>query len=182
MNDSEFERQLLENRENIYRLALRITGNREEALDVVQETMLAAYRCRGRFRGESKFSTYLYRIGVNFSFAALKKRQVRHVPLENAGPIEERGPNPAQAYSRGELAERLRKMVERLPPRQKAAIHLRLYEGLSFNEVASVLGCRPATARTLYFFGIKGLKKIVGDAGGLLAGEGGRGEVEDERS
>lgn len=195
MNDEEFEALLLENREKVYRLALRLTGNREEALDVVQETMFAAYRNRSRFRGEARFSTYLYRIGVNFSFAALKKHKGRHnVPIEDVRGLASPEPSPAREFRRAELAGRLKQLVDRLPPRQKAALHLRLYEDLSFNEVAAALGCRPATARTLYFFGLQGLRRLAdgeldalqqeeaGEVAPAVVTAAGRGREEDDGS
>ena len=167
MDDVRLEGLLRENRGKIFRLALRLTGNRQDALDVTQETMMAAYRYRGRFRGEAKFSTYLYRIGVNFSFSLLKKRKNRaHVPLEMARELASGVPDPAQALKQGESAERMRRMLEELPPRRRAAIHLRLYDDLSFNEIAAALGCRPATARTLFFFGVRNLRKRLGVSGG----------------
>ena len=158
MNQKEFEVLFQENQERIYRLALRITGNREEAKDITQETFLAAYEHQGRFRGESNFSTYIYRIALNFAFRALKKKRALQT-LEKPETIRSNDENPAQVFQRTEKEAEIRRLLDSLPPRQKAAVHLRLYESLSFDEVARVLGCRPATARTHYFFALRNLRK-----------------------
>ena len=161
MNESEFERVLVENQDRIYRLALRITGNREEALDVTQETMFSAFSSRHRFRGDAKVATYLYRIGLNHAFAVLKKRRYVSLPLERVERIKSKDDNPAQVLHHQEKAEEMAKLLEVLPPQQKAAVHLRIYENLSFAEVGQALGCRTATARAHYFFGLQNLRKQV---------------------
>jgi len=158
MNQTDFEVILRENQERIYRLALRITGNTEEAKDITQETFLAAYEHQNRFRRESNFSTYLYRIALNFAFRTLK-RKYRLQTLEKPETIRSKNENPAQIFQREEKEAEIRHLLDSLPARQKAAVHLRLYENLSFIEVGRVLGCRPATARTHYFFGLQNLRK-----------------------
>lgn len=158
MNRTDFEAILQENQERIYRLALRITGDKEEAKDITQETFLAAYEHQGRFRQESNFSTYIYRIALNFAFRALKRKRPLQT-LEKPETIRSNDENPAQIFQREEKEAEVRRLLDSLPAGQKAAVHLRLYENLSFKEVARVLGCRPATARTHYFFGLQNLRK-----------------------
>ena len=160
MNQIDFEIVLQENQERIYRLALRIVGNVEEAKDITQETFLAAYEHQGRFRREANFSTYIYRIALNFSFRTLKRKRPLQT-LEKPETVKSNNENPAQIFQREEKEAEVRQLLDFLPARQKAAVHLRLYEDLSFNEVARVLGCRPATARTHYFFGLQNLRKEI---------------------
>ncbi|MFA5393058.1 MAG: sigma-70 family RNA polymerase sigma factor [Candidatus Ratteibacteria bacterium] len=158
MNEADFEIIVRENQERIYRLALRIVGNKEEAKDITQETFLAAYEHQGRFRREANFSTYIYRIALNFAFRALKRKRPVQT-LEKPETIRSKDENPAQIFQREEKEADIQRLLDFLPPRQKAVVHLRLYENLSFIEVARVLGCRPATARTHYFFGLQNLRK-----------------------
>ena len=158
MNEREFGILLEENQNRIYRLALRILENQEEARDVTQETLLAAFEHRARFRGEAKFSTYLYRITLNFALATLKKKR-RHLALEKVERLISGSENPAQEFHKEERMEKVREVLSSLPERQKAVIHLRIYEDMSFSEIAAALGCRPATARTHYFFGLQNLRK-----------------------
>jgi len=158
MNEKEFEFFLEKNQSRIYRLALRIVENQEEARDVTQETFLKAYQHRNRFRGEAKFSTYLYRIALNSAFTALKKRY-HHLPWEKMENLISTKKSPAGQLQEEERAEMVRKTLASLPEKQKAVIHLRIYEGMSFFEIATVLGCRPATARAHYFFGLQKIRK-----------------------
>ncbi|HNQ35597.1 MAG TPA: sigma-70 family RNA polymerase sigma factor, partial [bacterium] len=127
-SEEEYERLLVENQERIYRLALRIIGNREEALDVTQETLAAAYQQREKFRGEAKISTYLYRIGLNYAFASLKKRKRLHLPIDSIGERPGNLDSPAQALAKKERARRMELLLDGLPARQKAAVHLRIYD------------------------------------------------------
>jgi len=158
MNQTDFEAIFQKNQERIYRLALRIVGNKEEAKDITQETFLAAYEHQGHFRREANFSTYIYRIALNFAFRSLKRKRPLQT-LEKPETIRSNAENPAQILQREEKETEVRQLLDSLPARQKAAVYLRLYEDLSFNDVARVLGCRPATARTHYFFGLQNLRK-----------------------
>ena len=166
MAETDFEARLVENWDRIYRLALRVTGNRHEASDVVQETMASAFASRHRFRGEARISTYLYRIGLNQAWALLRKKKSAAGVLDKPDLVPDRRDNPAQAFQKGEKQAELAGAVDRLPDRQKVAVHLRIYEQLSFDEIGRVLGCRTATARTNYFFGLQNLRKIIGSPKG----------------
>ncbi len=165
MDEREFAQALTEHREKVYRLAMRMTGNHQEALDITQETLLSAFQHRRRFRGEARLTTWLYRIGLNHAYACLKRRKQVLIPLDKAQELVDQGRNPAQSFQHKTKAESVRRMVAFLPPRQKAAVHLRIWEGLSFGEVAGVLACRESTARTLYFFGLRKLRERLGETG-----------------
>ncbi len=166
MNHTDFEVILEENKERIYRLALRITGDKEEAKDITQEAFLAAYEHQNRFRREASFSTYIYRIALNLAFRTLKQRRPLQT-LEHPETIRSKDENPAQIFQREEKEAEIRRLLDSLPARQKSAVHLRLYENMPFNEIARVLGCRPATARTHYFFGLQNLRKEIKERHGL---------------
>jgi len=110
----------------IYRLALHITGNQEDAEDVLQEAMLKAYTRIGQFQGDSRFYTWLVRIAVNEALMKLRKRatHAREVsldePVDDGGrapmlrEIEDWGDNPEQRYARVELQSILDAVIERL--------------------------------------------------------------------
>ena len=136
---------------NIYRLALNITGNPDDAEDVLQETFLKAYANLARFKGASRFYTWLVRIGVNEALMKLRKRKAdRTVSLdepvdtgdEESFPRElaDWGENPEQGYARQELQEILAASLAELDPAFRIVVYLRDVEDLSTEETAEMLG------------------------------------------
>lgn len=147
--------------DRVYRLAYRLTGDEEEAADVLQETFLAACRHLSSFRRESRFSTWLYRIAAN---AALMNRRTRtRRPTESLEPylpaFDENGrhtatPSELQTVCRIEdlldrkaLAARAVEGIARLPESYRAPFVLRDLEEIPTAEVGEILGLKPATVR-----------------------------------
>jgi RNA polymerase sigma-70 factor (ECF subfamily) len=145
----------------VYRLACRLTGDDAEANDVLQETFLSAYRALPSFRGEARFSTWLYRIATN---AALMQRRARArrpvesleacLPRFDADGVHDAEPGDLAAAGRVDelldqkrLAEKARAGLERLPEIYRAAFVLRDLEELTTAEVAEALGIEPAAVR-----------------------------------
>jgi RNA polymerase sigma-70 factor (ECF subfamily) len=134
----------------IFRIALHITQNREDAEDVMQDAFLKAYQKLDQFQGNSKFYTWLVRIAVNESLMRLRKRRTgKMVSIDEDMETEEGSvprdladwaPNPEQNYNQSELAEILRKTVQGLPPGFRVVFALRDVEGLSTEETAETLG------------------------------------------
>jgi RNA polymerase sigma-70 factor, ECF subfamily len=122
---------------SIYRVALRMLGSRADAQDAAQETFVRAWRALPRFRHDSTISTWLYRIVTR---RALDKIAARRT-TETLDEVElEAGPDPAQAAEHRERLHALGQAIANLPPDQRAALVLREFEGLSYQEVADVLG------------------------------------------
>ncbi len=135
---------------NIYRLALNITGNPEDAEDVLQEAFLKAYANLGKFQGGSRFYTWLVRIAVNEALMKLRKRKSdRTVSLDE--PVEtgddeymprevvDWGENPEQRYARQELNDILSTALNELEPSFRIVVYLRDVENLSTEETAEML-------------------------------------------
>jgi len=134
----------------IYRLAKHITQNDEDAEDVLQETFMKAFEHLGDFHGQSKFYTWIVRIGVNESLMKLRKRKSdRSVPLDE--PVDTGDDtvvreiavweeNPEQKYSREELGKILDEAVDGLKPPFRTVFVLRDIEELSTEETAEALG------------------------------------------
>jgi RNA polymerase sigma-70 factor (ECF subfamily) len=154
--DREAFRELVERyQRKIAALALGMLRNREDALDVVQETFTKAYQSLERFKGDSAFYTWLYRIGFNLCVDHQRREaKLAQVPLET----DERGESPAQVHPDGagrdqpferardaEIARRLREAVRELTPDHRAVILLREVEGLSYEEISQVLRCPKGT-------------------------------------
>jgi len=126
-----------------------------DAEDVAQETFIRAHAALARFRGDSKFSSWLYRIAVNRSLTHAKRRARRPEPVD-LGPgaeglaavAQDRSPDPAQLVLDDEFRRRVRRAVAELPPRYRAAVTLFYLEEKDSNEVAEVLGIPVGTLKT----------------------------------
>ena len=126
----------------VYNVAFKMMGRPEDAEDVAQDAFLSAHRAFARFRGESKVSTWLYRITVNAALMRLRKEK-KNRTLTRTGldgvDIPDWSDTPERFASNSELGDRLREGVELLPDDFKAAVVLRDVEGLSNSEAAEVL-------------------------------------------
>ncbi len=133
----------------IFRLALHITQNREDAEDVLQEAFLKAYEHLDQFQGQSRFYTWIVRIAVNQALMKLRKRKSdRSVSLDDtidtgedtvAREIAAWDENPEQQYSREEINEILGTAIDGLAPIYRAVFVLRDVDGLSTEEAAEAL-------------------------------------------
>jgi RNA polymerase sigma-70 factor (ECF subfamily) len=134
---------------NVFRIALHITQNREDAEDVVQDAFLKAYENLEQFQGQSKFYTWLVRIAVNEALMKLRRRRPeRMISLDQEVQTEEDSmprevadwsPNPEQLYNQAELRDILGKTIQGLPPSFRTVFVLRDVEGLSTEETAQAL-------------------------------------------
>ena len=134
----------------IFRIALRITQNREDAEDVTQDTFVKGFEKLDQFQGNSKFYTWLVRIAVNESLMRLRKRRTgKMVSIDEDVETEEGSvprdladwaPDPEQNYSQAELNKILDKTIKGLPPGFRVVFELRDVQGLSTEETAEALG------------------------------------------
>lgn len=120
------------------RLALRMLGHRQDAEDCTQDAVLAAWRGLDRFRGSARFRTWLHRILVTRALDALRRRKPAPAEMPQLAASETDGP-AASAASR-DLESVIRSAVDELPPVQRATLLLRADQGLSYEEIAYVLG------------------------------------------
>lgn len=130
----------------IYRFALRMCHDPEDARDILQETLIAAYKGIGEFRGESNLSTWLFQIARSFCTKARRKRVGQPLVMESidtpdAGRVAtEEGQSPQQQAQSRELGDVVRAVLRTLPENYREVILLKDVEGLSAEEVAGVLG------------------------------------------
>jgi RNA polymerase sigma-70 factor (ECF subfamily) len=152
----------------LYTVVLRFVGDTCEAEDVLQETLLRAWRGIGRFRGRAMVFTWLYRIAVNESNRALERR-MRHrmtVPVEEEAvqvpaPPQERPANRAEQH---ELREALELAIANLAPPYRTALILRDVEGLSTSEAAKIVGVGEAAFKSRLHQARLKVRACVGDA------------------
>ncbi len=147
---SAFEQLIRQYDRQIYRTALHITQNREDAEDITQDVFFKAFQKLEQFQGNSKFSTWLVRIAVNESLMRLRRRKTsKTVSMDQDVETEEGAiprdfaewrPNPEQIFSQSELGDILRKTIAGLPPGFRTVFTLRDIENLSTEETAEALG------------------------------------------
>jgi RNA polymerase sigma-70 factor (ECF subfamily) len=145
----------------VYQLCYRFVGNHEDASDLSQEVFLKAYRGLGSFRGGSSLSTWLYRIGVN---ACLNRVSVKKLPTEDLDArqhVDTRSESPSERVLRQERGARVREAITRLPPKQRATLVLRMYQELSHEEIALVLGSSVGAVKANFFHALGNLKKLL---------------------
>jgi RNA polymerase sigma-70 factor, ECF subfamily len=132
-----------------YTLAVRLTGNDEDARDVVQEAYLRAWRGLGKFRGEAQFSTWLYRITANTAYSHVnRRRRHRAVPLSDLGTeIADQGATPESTAESAALSSRLTAAVGQLPPKLRAVMVLKDVYGMPHEEIAEQLGISETAAK-----------------------------------
>jgi len=145
----------------IYRLGLNVTGNPQDAEDVLQEAFLKAFQHLGDFRADSRFYTWLVRIAVNAGLMKLRKRRSdRTVPMEDelgedGEPIPREladwKPNPEQIYAQAEIEEILRSAAQKLPATYRTVFLLRDVENLSTAETASIMSLTEGTVKARLF-------------------------------
>lgn len=149
-------------KDRLWAVALRTTGNPEEASDALQDALISAYRRADSFRGDSAVTTWLHRIVVNASLDRLRRRSVRAwVPLPDEGAGESpatlvddsRLADPRAAAESSETVREVRAALDTLPPDQRAAIVLVDLEGWSVEEAAQALDCPVGTVKSRCFRG-----------------------------
>jgi RNA polymerase sigma-70 factor (ECF subfamily) len=159
----------------IYALAYRVIGREEDARDVVQETFLRAFRALPGFKGQAKFSSWLYRIALNLCRDWIRRR--RRSPLvdlpEGVDPVElatQQGPfeSVEELASRKELSQAVADAMKLLPDEQRTAIILKEYHGMTFQEIADLLGCPLSTVKTRLYQGLTVLRRNLEKSGQMM--------------
>ena len=135
---------------DIYSLAYRLTGNREDAGDVVQDAYVRAYRAIRRFRGDSSFSTWMYRITSNCASTHLSRRtRQRTEELSSDAPIVDLRPeqDPSLRAEAAVLRHHIDRAIRSLPERLRQVVVLRDLHDLSHSEIAAELGITTSAAK-----------------------------------
>jgi len=133
-----------------FTLALRLTGNEEDARDVVQEAYIRAFRGIGRFRGDAQFSTWMYRITANCASTHLgRRRRHRHEELVDELVVVESRPDldPSARADASDLRDRISEALEELPPKLRAVVVLRDVYDLPHEAIAAELGISETAAK-----------------------------------
>jgi RNA polymerase sigma-70 factor (ECF subfamily) len=156
--------------EMILRVTFRITRNREDAEDAVQDSFMNAFVHLRNFDERSRFATWLTRIAINSALGQLrKKRGIREIPIDEPSPamesrphleIQDRAPNPEENYRLCQRREIVCAAVSRLRPRTRKVVEVHQLRELSVKETAQLLGISMAAAKARMFHARAALRRM----------------------
>ncbi len=166
-----FEQLIEKHQQRIFSIAYRIAGNQEDAADMAQEVLVKVFRNLKHFRGDSKFSTWLYRVATTTCLDEQKKQR-RHTAysldqeLETeegsvANQVRDTAPTPEEATEQKALRNAIHLAIGKLKDEHKKVILLREVQGLSYEEIARVLQCSEGTVKSRINRARENLKKIL---------------------
>lgn len=168
--DSDAFRLLVEQHSRaVFRLAFRMTGNEQDAEDVVQETFLRAYRQLDKYEARSSFSTWLYRIASNYSLDLIRTRK-RHEDKRERGKADERdilqtipvnAPGPDRIAHSNQVQARVNEALDELSDQERTAFVLRHFEGLSIDEIGETLGTGTNATKHSIFRAVQKLRRSL---------------------
>ena len=177
-NANAFEDLVLEYQKQVYHIALKMTGNEEDAFDLSQETFLKAYRTLPTFRGEAGFGSWLYRMTANLciDFLRRKKRRGAEQIISLDAEEEDRRPpelpdmryEPQSALEKKELREKVQAGLQRLPHEQRLILVLRDVEGFSYQEIADALKMELGTVKSRIYRARAHLARLLTEDGNFL--------------
>jgi len=169
--DSDAFRLLVEQHSRaVFRLAFRMTGNEQDAEDVVQETFLRAYRQLDKYEARSSFSTWLYRIASNYSLDLIRMRKRHEEKRERGSKAEERdilqtipvnAPGPDRIAHSNQVQARVNEALNELSDQERTAFVLRHFEGLSIDEIGETLGTGTNATKHSIFRAVQKLRRSL---------------------
>lgn len=155
-----FEKLVLEYEKSVYAITQRMTGNAEDAADMTQETFIKAYNSLSSFRGDSKFSVWLYRIATNVCLDFLRSRSRKptvSLSMEDDDgeevelDIADESQSPERLLERGLTRDAVRRGLNALSPEYRQILLLREIQGLSYEEISDVLTLEVGTVKSRIF-------------------------------
>ena len=157
-----FDEIMIRYERQIYRVCYRFVENRDDALDLAQDVFVKAFEHLPTFRRESSLKTWLYRIAINHCLNHVKKHSQQFVEVtEFTSSVH---PSIQRQLEDQEQRAHFRRLIKRLPPKQKAILELRVNEQLSYEEIAQISGRSVSTIKASVFFALDKLRKLVKDS------------------
>ena len=158
---SAFDALVERHRRQVYHVCYRFVNNHEDASDLAQDAFLRAYRALHTFKGNSAFSTWLYRVAINVCLNRVSAKQAPTEPLDQREHHDVRGELPDREVLRQEQAATVRAAIARLPKKQRATMILRMYHELPHDEIAAILGSSVGAVKANFFHALANLKKLL---------------------
>ena len=165
--DTDAFREIVERHSRrLFKTAYRLTGNEAHADDVVQETLLRAYRNLHRFDARSQLGTWLYRITVNCSMDLMRKESRRAAKETTEDKVELASleasePRPDRIAESSEMGRAVARVLRGLSPTERAAFVMRHFEGYSSVEIGRILGIRSGATRNAVFRAVRKLRAAL---------------------
>jgi len=144
-------------RNPLFRLGLKLIGNLSQVDDILQDTFIRAYKSLNKFEGRSSFKCWLYQIFMNTLRNALRGRHT--FPIDKLQIQMDFDGD--RVIHRKQIAELIEARINTLPPRQRIAVSLRVYEDLSFEEISNIMNCPYDTAKANFRHGLLKLKTLL---------------------
>jgi RNA polymerase sigma-70 factor (ECF subfamily) len=151
----------------LYNFVYRFMNSEEDARDVCQDAFVNAYRSLSKFKRQSKFSSWLFKIAINRCNTLLRKRKRWRMFFD---PMSEHAQyadsvagemNVEMSAEREQIYRRMRKAIAQLPPEQKTVLLLKEYEGLKFHEISEMLECPLSTVKSRMYYALDGLRRAL---------------------
>lgn len=161
---AEFERLVEAFQDRLVRFAFRRLGHLGDAEDVAQEVFARAYADRGKRRNVASVGAYLYRMAGNLCIDQVRRRQTRRtVPLEETliGELPSAGPDAARQAAAAEEAQRIQRLLGRIPERQAEVVRLCVLDELAPRQIAEIIGRPEATVKSRLRYGLEKLREII---------------------
>lgn len=151
----------------LFNFVMRFMNSEEEARDACQDTFVNAYRNLAKFKKQSRFSSWLFKIAINRCNTLLRKRKRWKMFFDPIGEKEEyidrlgEDLSAEQTVEREQIYERIRRAIAQLPPEQKTVLLLKEYEGYKFHEISEMLDCPVSTVKSRMYYALDGLRKAL---------------------
>jgi RNA polymerase sigma-70 factor (ECF subfamily) len=170
-----FDELVTRYRTRVFSMIYNMVHSEQDAWDLAQESFLKAWKSIGRFRGQSSFYTWIYRIVMNVTIDWLRKKQVKAggaefndaIQLREIDPASKTVPKtealPHQVMERDEIRARIEKAIGQLSPEHRAVILMKEIDEMQYHEIAEALGCSIGTVMSRLFYARKKLQSLLRD-------------------
>jgi len=170
-----FDELVTRYRTRVFGMIYNMVHNEQDAWDLAQDSFLKAWKSIGRFRGQSSFYTWIYRIVMNVTIDWLRKKKIKGgdaefddaIQLREIDPasktVPKTGALPHQAMEQGEIRARIEKAIGQLSPEHRAVILMKEMDDMQYHEIAEALGCSIGTVMSRLFYARKKLQNLLRD-------------------
>ena len=155
-----WERLIGRYQKRIYNFALRMTGEREDALDLMQEIFLSVYRNLERFRGEASFSTWLFRIAGHRATDFYRRKKYTDSLCDQEQQHPSSDLSPFRNLARNEANRFLLGLLQQLPRDQRLVVELKFFQEYTFEEISAILGISTNTLKSRLYAALKKIKAM----------------------
>ena len=173
-----FEALIEEHKKTVYNISYRMSGNYDDAMDMSQEIFIKLFKNIGKFRGKSKFSTWVYRIATNTCLDEMRKiKNKTAYSLDSeietdegsfTAELEDKSPTPEDALQAVEIKDAINEALKRLSDDHRQVVILRDIQNMSYDEIAVILNCSVGTVKSRLSRGRRALQKILLENGELF--------------